>query len=280
MTINGGVKFFDEILNLEADGATVVAGTGDATSSNLIDRSPITIWRSVGSDDITTETITITMGAATTVTRIFIIDHNWKQFQIKYDTATDFSNVFGLDDTTAQSSISETAFSDNTAYYEFDSVSLTTLEITIDTTQTVDAEKRCNLIIVTTELGTLNGFPNVRPRLRRNRKSTKMLSGRLNIVEKQNVFNCSIRFRNYPTSLADGYQTDVSLMFTLDERNKDFLIWPSGGRRGTPFFNHTIRGFRLQDVFQVRLNKDLRPKYESGVYVNGVAMTADFVEVP
>jgi hypothetical protein len=279
MAITGGAKFFDTIKNLSKDGATVVASSGDATSDRILDRNKVSIWKSVGTDDTTTETITITLPSATSITRLFLIGHNWKQYTVKHDSATDFTNVVGLDGALG-GGIAETAFTDTTSYYEFTSASVTDLEITVTKTHVVDDEKYLNMVIVTTELGTLNGFPEIRTTMNRGKKTTKMLSGRMNVLDTLDTLDYEIKFRNYPTSSADSYPDDVALMFTLNERNDTFLFWPCGGRRGTTYFRHTLRGFRLEDVANVKIINELKPKYQTGIYINGIDMSVKMKEHP
>ena len=160
MAITGGIKFFDKSKTLFADGTTIVAGvSGDPSAEFTIDRNRLSYYRSVGSNDTITETLTITLPSAQTIDRILILDHNWKEFTIKYDSATDFTSVVGLDGALG-GGISETVFADGTAYYEFDSVSVTsTIEIAITKTQVANAQKFVNQIIGTTEIGTLVGYP-------------------------------------------------------------------------------------------------------------------------
>lgn len=280
MAITGGVKFFTENEALGSDGATITASSGNASAANLLSRDKLALWRSVASDDTTTETLTITLPAAASFTRLFVIGHNWKEFQIDYDDGgyTDFANVIGLDGDLV-GGISETAFSDSVLYYEFDEVSTDEIRIRVTKTQTVDAQKYANFLLVCSELGTLSGWPMVMPQIKRNLRVTKMLDGRSRVDPGPETFSCEIRFKDYP--VRSEYAADSTLCAqTLFFRDAPFHVWPCGGRRGSSYFGHTIPGFRLQDVELVKIVNAQQPEYPDGIYVNPIDFMMELEEAP
>ena len=111
MAVTGGIKFFNE--NKIKDGSAV-GSTGDASAKYVLDLDVDTFWRSVGSNDSTTETLTVTFGSIT-LDRILILDCNFKAFTIKYDSGgsfTHFANVTTIGGAT-KTNITETAFDQN-----------------------------------------------------------------------------------------------------------------------------------------------------------------------
>lgn len=281
MPITGGLKIFETNKNLFADGATILASSGDATSNFAIDKNRITRWRSSGSADTITETLTVTFPSSKTINRILLVDHNWKEFTVKYDVAgtpTDFTTVIGIDGVLG-GGITETTFADTTAYYEFDSVTTTGITITATKTQVVDAEKFLNLIISTLELGTLQGFPRIRKlEHSRNLRSKKVLSGKKLIEPSEQSFSCRLQFRNYPRSLS----ADIILMFNLFHRDDPFILWISGGRRGSAFHGingFQLEGYRLQDTYQVFFERAIQPLYSKNVYSNSLNFQINLHEV-
>lgn len=277
MPISGGLKVFDRSQSLFSDGATAIASSGIGAENRALDKNPLTKWRSSGSADAITETFTITLPKTTTFTRILILDHNFKEFTIKHDVSgvfTDFASVIGLDG--SQATISETTFSDDTAYYEFDSVSTASVQITITKTQVADEEKKMAQVIITTELGTLTGFPVVNAtRFSRNIKRRRVLSGKSLIQKSEESTRFRLDFRNYPST---GFTADLDLMFTLFDRDANFIMWLSGGRRGTDFFRYTLRGYRLKDAFEMQIDRDISESYTKNVYINMVNLRMSFVE--
>lgn len=276
--ITGHPKFFNKSQCLEKDGATIQASSGDASSTYAIDQNPSTVWRSSGSNDTTVETITVTFDSVA-INRIFLLGHNLKDFSIQYDnggTWTHFSSVVGLDGSKAN--ITETAFSDDTAYYEFAQVTTTQIRITANKTQTANQEKYISQIIVTSELGTLKGFPKVRSvDFDRNSRVKKTLSGYYSIQKSLEVPSFDMEFKDYPAT--STYNTDMDLMMTLHDLEDPFLIWLCGGRRGTPYFRYTLRGFRLKDVFQMQISKALKLGYTENIYNNPLNTKIEFESV-
>jgi len=124
MAITGGIKFFDKNKADSLTGAMAIASSGDPSAGFILDRNNFTVWRSVGSDDTTTETITVTLSSSQTFNRLFLLRHNFKEFTVKYWNGfsfVNFVNVVGINGI-ATSGISETVYALGSSYYEFDSV--------------------------------------------------------------------------------------------------------------------------------------------------------------
>lgn len=278
MAINGAIKFFNRNQALEVDGSTITS-TSAAAPEFALDRNPLTYLRSVGSNDVTTETIVVIFPSSVTFNRLLFLDHNWKQFTVKYDVAgvwTNFTSVVGLDGSLG-GGISETTFADNTAYYEVASVSSTKIQIIVTSTQVANAEKYVSQIIVTDELGTLQGFPTVQGlTFSRSSRETRTLSGRAVVQKSGKTFAVGLNFITYPTST--NYQADLELMFSLFDRDDNFLIWLCGGRRGSTYFKYAPPGWRLKDCFEVQVIGDLSPEFLENVYINPLNLQIGFQE--
>ncbi len=276
MAIGGGIKFFKRSQNLYADGATISASTGNAAAPRSIDRNPITYWRSVSSNDLTTETITITFDDDKTINRLLLVDHNWKAYNVKYFSGgsyVHFSSVVGIGG--SLSNITETVYATDTAYYEFASVTTSAIQITITSTQTANQEKYINQIIATQELGTLQGYPIIKSlTLDRNPRVKEMLSGRTLTLKSEQNFETTLEFKDYPASLS----ADIDLMFALYDREENFIIWICGGRNGSTYFKKQLPGFRLKDVFQVQTSSAIKPTYSDNIYTCPVNFTLRFTE--
>jgi len=276
MAITGQMKVFKRSKCLLNDGATVTASSGGASGDFIIDRNPITYWRSVGSTDAATETVEIVFTAAQTLDRIFLMDHNFKSFTIKYDVAgvyTHFAGVTGLDG--AMANITETVYARDTSYYEFTPVTTTKIQISVTTTQVVNAQKYCSQIIATEEMGTLLGYPQIKGlELNRDLQSQKMLSGRTLTQKSDETVKFSLDFKDYPNSMG----ADFDLMFRIHDLETSVLTWLCGGRFGSDYFRYQMRGYRLRDVYPVQMSTAPKPIYSDNVYVNGLNMSCSFVE--
>jgi len=269
MAITGGIKFFEKSQNLFADGTLISASTG--LGQYCLDRNRNTYWRSVSSNDTIVEILEITFPASKTITRLFFVDIDWKQFTCKYDVAglyTDFTNVIGIDGTLG--SISETAFADNTAYYEFDSITTQKIYITITKTQTPNQEKYANQVIATSELGTFVGYPEIKDiEIDKNSIVKKIQTGRYYIHKLDETASFDVTFKDYPSALV--YNVDMDLSLSLNDRTDPFLVWLCGGRRGTNYFTYTNRGWRLQDVYYMQTTKPVKMGYTKNLYKGGIS---------
>jgi len=276
MALTGGAAFYERSKCLFEDGTLITASSGDPAAPRCLDRNPVNYWRSSGSDDATTETLEITFTEEMTFNRIFLIDHNFKAYNIQYWNGAayvDFTSVVGLDGSLGV--LAESAYSKDTSYYEFASVTSTKIQLEIDTTQVVDAEKYLNQLVVTTELGTLVGYPEIRDtELSRNIRNEKMLSGRTLSIKSDESMKVKFDFRNYPASLSN----DIDLIFRLHDLDATFMLWICGGRYGSNYFRKQLRGYRLRDLIPVELTQSLKPIYSDNVYVNTVNFSASFEE--
>lgn len=274
--ISGGVKFFHRSKCLAQDGATVIASSGNASAARALDRNTFTYWRTSGSTDASTETFELSFTEPMAIDRIILADHNFKSFSIQYDVSgvwTDFTSVVGIDGSTGN--ILETAFTNDTAYYEFDEVTTGKLLLSVTEAQVVDAQKYLNQFIVTTEIGTLQGYPVIKnTELSRNLRSQKMLSGRTLTMKSDEYFKVDLEFKNYPASLSD----DIDLIFSLHDMEDNFLVWLCGGRYGSTYFKKQLRGHRLRDIFPMQLDSVIKPIYSDSVYVNTVNFMASLSE--
>lgn len=276
MSVTGRIKFFSRSQCLMQDGTTIVASTGQGAAERCLDRNPVTYWRSVGSLDATTEELEIEFTEAKTFDRIFLLDHNWKEYNVQYwDGAAyqDFTGVIGLSG--AQADVSETVYARDTSYYEFDEVTSEKIRIQVTKTHVVDAQKYISQVVVCSELGTLLGHPEIKDtELSRNLRTEKMLSGRMLTIKSDEFFKVSLDFKDYPASLG----ADVDLIFSLHDSEETFQIWICGGREGTPYFKKQMRGYRLRDLITVQLIDELKPIYSKNVFNNQVNFSAKFQE--
>lgn len=270
MTITGGIKFFNKNLADSLTGAVATATTGDPSAGFILDRNQYTVWRSVGSDDTTTETIIITLADAETFSRLFLINHNFKEYTVKYwdgiSAYIDFSNILGINAATG-SVISEDDYALSSSYYEFDEITTTKIQISVLKTQVVDDEKFLNLFVAATEIGTLDGFPVISDMTKdKNMRKAKLLNGRVFTDKSIETMRFSVNFKNYPPTLSG----DLDLVRSLFERDDSFLVWLCGGRNSTPCFKYQLPGIRIQDLIQMQTTNIFKDKYRKNFYNGSV----------
>lgn len=271
MSMTGGISFFEKNKTLYEDGGRCVASSNTADQNLPLGTNKYFTWESSGSDDTTTETLTITLPESVEISRIFLIGHNFKQFQIKYGAAQNFAGVTGLD-AYSGALISETTFARDAAYYEFTPVTTDTVTITIDKTQTVDAEKEINQIIITNEIGTLVGYPKITgAKFDRDDRTDQSVSGRSHVEKGYETSSFGLDLSSYPG------QADINILEGLHDRNEAFLVWLNGGVPDN--FTYTQRGFRVGDVYQMQTVGGLPTGYYKNIYPAAVEQSYRFLEV-
>ena len=273
LDITGGVKFFDKNKALFRDGNTASASTNDAAAKFALDISKYTRWESIASNDTIIETITINFRSVQIIDRLILTEHNFKEFTVKYNGGLEFTNVSNLDGDLV-GGISETTYDKDTSYYKFDSVSVSSIVISVTTTQVANAQKYLTQFIATTEVGTFAGFPRIQNvQHNRNIKGSKALSGR-NVIQKgYETTTFRMNFKTYPV------QADIDIVEGLHEREDSFLVWLCGGRYGAEHFTIEQRGWRLRDFYNMQVSRPLSANYEKSIYQNGVNTTVSFLEV-
>lgn len=272
MTFTGGISFFDRPYNLLKDGASVTASSNNGKIANyILGVNKSYRWVSSGSDDSTTETLTVTLPTEQEIDSIFLQLHNFKEFGITYGSgASAFTGVVGLDG--AKSGIAETTFSGNTAFYKFDAVTTDRINITIEKTQTVDAEKYLSGLYVTKEIGTLEGYPDISAvKFDRNEKKSKVLSDREDVEKSYATLSFNLRLRAYP------FADDVALLENLYDRETTFITWVCGGVPDN--FVVKQRGFRVEDIIMTQVDRPISNSYYKNVYSLGVDQRYSFTEV-
>lgn len=263
--ITGGIKFFDQNFGLFRAGVTAVASSNTDSVNYLLDVSRYTQWESIGSNDATSETITITFPNSKTIDSLFLVDMNLKEFGIKYYDGlsfVDFTDVCGVNGVETVS-ISETDYSLPTAFYQFSEVSTTQIQITMTKTQEVDVDKFIGQFVATLEIGTFLGFPRVVPESTRNETTATALSRRLVVQKTYETNKIKINFKSHP------FQNDEDIVETLFDREIPFLVYPCGGRTGSSYFRIEQKNWRINDIYNVQILGALKNEYEKGVYTLG-----------
>lgn len=87
-----------KIVDFERSYANITVSSGNSTKVNMMDRDPDTIWESVGSDDITTESIIVeffegSQAVTRSFDRVLLVNHNLKKFTLQYWTGTTWANI-------------------------------------------------------------------------------------------------------------------------------------------------------------------------------------------
>lgn len=275
MAVSGGIKFFYKNYgDLDNDSASASVSTGSSARNFARSRKTYLYWISEGSDDTTTETYELRFGESKDIDRIILNRHNFKAFTVEYwDGAAwaDFADVVTPSGT--KTNITETANTETTNYYEFTSVSTEKIRVSIDTTQTTNAEKYIYEVIATEEIGTLTGYPVYIGSNNRATADKKAIDGRISKTILGTVFSCQLQFQRY------GIEADHTIMQTLWDLEAPFLIYPSGADESQFRYESKI-GNRNRDIYLVNFASDFSPNYDMNVYKNALNYAVSFIESP
>ncbi len=158
MTINGGIKFYEPSLCLFKDGNSATANSNSANASLILNYDKDTSWISSGSSEGVAATVTVTLAEAQTFNRLFLLNHNLKNFTVTYGAgATAFANVITVNNAT-KANITETTYAYDSSYYEFDSVTTNQINISCTNVQdtAVTVQKFLSVLILCNEIGSFS----------------------------------------------------------------------------------------------------------------------------
>lgn len=239
------IQFYDvNSINVEATYAFTSAT--NSLSYFLYDENRDTKLISSGSDDVTDEVYQIDYAESKTFDAIHIDNHNIKAGKIEY-----WNGAAWVDFSTPIAYSGET---ESTHFHTFNSVSTEKIKLTMNTTQTVDAEKFVGQLRAIGVLGTVNANPSeFDPSFYQKRTINETATGKTVNVN----FGESYRAEYFFT---DADSTDITLFESLKNRTNSFYVYNCGG-----VSTFTDLFFRLQDIFRVTIVNDFKPRPKSNI---------------
>lgn len=245
------------------DNITATASQGNDYAAYPLNRSNESAWVTTTSVDADNTTWEVDWADPKTVDNIILVGHNFKSYNVKYWNGAAYVAF--------SPAIVETVNTVSTNSYEVTEVETTKIQIEILGTQVADADKYLRQFIATEKIGQLASWPVMKPVLGRNRKSSKMLSGKQSI--RESVGNYDLALAVKILSIAD----DLEIIEDLYYSNSGFLVYPCGGNESQ--FKSVRRGYRLEDIFLMKCADEWKPVYNTGIYVNGMKISIKLKEV-
>ena len=133
--------------NLVNTTTQIAVNSNTTTISNLFNRDKLYQYSSDQlNNDLTSAAITITFDATTPVSRIALVDTNFKDFSLFYNGSTTSTFALTSGDTTASI---YTGNADEHKYFQFATVQCSSITINAKKTITANQEKRLGLLIIT-----------------------------------------------------------------------------------------------------------------------------------
>lgn len=203
---------------------TVNSNTG--TAQNLYNRDPLYQYYSDQlANDNTTSSITVTFDVTTPVSRIALLDTNFKSFNIFYNGVT--ANIFSLTDADTASS-SYTSNLDTNKFFRFPTTMCSSITIQAKATMITNQEKLLGLLVLSDNTITLNKIPNAqayRPRIVPKQVVHRLSDGgsRINTIRRKHEAALNLDY-------VDEDQRDQLL--ELYSNNNEFNFVPFGTATG------------------------------------------------
>lgn len=188
----------------------IAVNSNTGTAANLFTRDPYYQYYSDGlNNDATTCSITVTFDATTSVSRIALLDTNFKGFRFFYNGATANSFSFTNADTTTSIYSANT---DENKYFKFATIAVSSITFECQSTQLANQEKRLGLLVLSDLNVSLSKIPSAqqyKPRRVPKQVVHKLSDGgtRINTVRRK-------------------FETSFSLDY-IDDTEKDLLynLW-------------------------------------------------------
>lgn len=266
------IKFFNKNrLDLSNDDASIEVT--DLTASNdgqefvdfMRNRNNRSAWLTTGSNDAALTQIDVNLGIQYLVTDIMLLKHNLGAYTIQY-----WDGFSYVDFPTA---INETTNTETSTNHEFTETWVQEFRIIIQGTIVADEDKKISQLIITDKLasGQLKGWPKIRkPTHNTNKRVSRMLSGKVNVVESIGGFSMDLTVSNW------NIDVDLELIEEIYFGRRAVLVLLSGSDETQ--FSHVRVGYRNEDLYFMRAVNDYIPEWNTGIYVNGLNIKLSMAE--
>ena len=253
------VKFFYDNV-IDSDATFTFTSATNSLSTYLYDNNYDTRLVSSGSNDATPEVWTIEFLSAKTIDKILVANHNIKSGELEYWTGAAWASF--------TSAVSWSANSATNSYFAVTQVSTTKIRLTINTTITVNDEKRVGQIRAMKQIGEVETNPSeVNWKLKKKKRIHEVGTGGVVQVVFGEKYSASYRF-------TDASNADITLFNSLNINHNPFFIYPGGGDTTI-----TDWGFRIQDMWLINYISDFKPNLKSNIFGLGYVIEITVAEV-
>jgi hypothetical protein len=240
---------------------------GSAFINYLRNRNNTSAWLTTGSNDAANTTLIFQFGGEKEIDSILMVLHNFKAFTIQYWDGSSYRDF--------STPINETTNTDDNSFYSFTQVSTSQLKLIITGTITADADKSMRQFIATnslvTGIGQLTGWPMIKkPEHSTEKKVSRMLSGKINVVETIGAFKCALAVDSW--SIAD----DLRIVEEIYFGRRGVLVWPGGGDEEQ--FKAITVGYRKEDIYFMRSTNEYTPELAKSLYSAGYKLKLNLEE--
>ena len=297
MAVTGAIKFFERSKALLSDGGVRATFTQGPNRDNISINNALSFDRdgyfrgTPSGDQSFRESVSFLFSPTIKINRLFLVDTNLDQpilqFQIRGNR---LSNVTDIDNNAPQLLSGRDGLfvktlgglrryrESRTLYYEFDEIEISSLNIAwqMQTTSFWGFQARPYLrqLILTNEIGTFVGFPNISAYSENQNEIVNQTSTGLKHITKQHetIDTFKILFHSHPI------ENDISIGDKLFASRKSFTLWPCGGGYGSNHFLFEKEGWRLGDIYNVQTTGMKSNRWYKNFYKGGISSRINLVE--
>lgn len=266
------IIFFRKSL-MDLDNSNITITVTDTTATNngqdyvsyMRNRKNDSAWLTTGSNDAANTTLVVDFADSVDMTDILLVGHNLGAYTIQYWTGVAYADF--------STAIAETVNTESTNHHNFTSVASNRIKIIITGTQAADEDKYIKQLIVSRKIGNgqLEGWPLIkRPMISTSKKATKMLSGKVNLIESIDSFSATLSVKNW------NVDNDLDIIEEIYFKHSGILMWPCGGDEAQ--FSTQRIGYRKEDIYLVRPTNEWTPELYKGIYSSGVKVDLKLAE--
>ena len=307
MAVTGAIKFFersktllsDNDFEIEVKATDRVVENESAKNILSFDRDSYYIGQGlrqgISQDN---DIIKISFKKPIKVNRYFFVDTNLKQVRLRFTNGGRtvlFKNVIDINNNITVGPFSDTVqhipfdrsvglartpvIEHNTFYAEFDEVEIDEALITMLYIGSIYQhgtvfKPYLRQFILTNEIGTFIGFPNISSYAENQNEIINMTSTGLKHITKQHqtVDSFKISFNSHPI------ENDIAIADKLFKSNESFTLWPCGGGYGSNHFLFEKDGWRLDDIYNVQTVGRKSNRWHKNFYKGGISSKINLVE--
>lgn len=192
---------------------STMANVNSSTISNILNREKTLQYITSGfNNDATTLTLTITFAQTQTVSRIALLNHNLRGFQIYYNGVT--ANTFALTTTSDTTTANYSSNSATSKYFTVPTTSVDSISIDMRTTVVANSEKAIGYLYIGTEHMQFDRDPSAKdykPVIDPEQISHKLSDGGTRLHTLSEKYATKISFNHISESFRDEFKTVYDL---------------------------------------------------------------------
>lgn len=249
-------KFFRK--NYAFTTTQLLVSTGSGTVANIFDRDKKTKWQSVGeSADADTATISFVPGSSTMISGIMVLNHNWKNFNIIFNSGTAFSPALSVTGNTLSN-----------LFYQFASQAVNSIDINVSHTHSATNKSVAELIIsdFKFELISNPNFSSYTPSIRKKGIEQELADGGMVSIFLSEKFQADIDLSFVDTATAESLQS-------LYNEHSDFVFVPFPPATFTASFDGQAWGVNWLGGFNFMMLR-------SNILANGYRGSMKIAQIP